>query len=245
MTNSYSSLRKTLKVVIIHGLNNNPACFLPLLEHFKARGFATEFVVLPGHGEKREETRSYQIAFSQFCLRMKEIARGPYAVVASSQGALYLQLWLEKNPQNKPLRQVLLAPALYLRRQKVIELALLKLPAALVIKSFSPKPFRRYQSMKVWEYRTLLEGVATYQKLKGVLRIPTLLVIDPKDEVVDAGRLKEEVERRNPGFEVQLFPRPRLRKGLGQHHILFHPEYFTPEEWDRFSGELGSFLEAV
>ncbi|HXH30218.1 MAG TPA: alpha/beta fold hydrolase [Bacteriovoracaceae bacterium] len=242
MTNSYSSSKKALRLVFIHGLNNNPECFLPIMDHFRALGYETELVVLPGHGEVREETSSHKTAFSHFTSRMKLISTAPYAVIAFSQGALYLQLWLEKNPDNKPVSQVLLAPALYLRRQKFLDKVLLKLPAWLTIKSFSPKPFRRYHTMKIWEYRTLFDGVKTYQKTKGKFRIPTKVFIDPMDELVDSQTLEECLAASNLGHGVELVRRPTLKRGPGQHHIIFHPDYFRPEEWERFTGLVLDFL---
>ena len=61
------------------------------------------------------------------------------------------------------------------------------------------------------------------------------MMIDPLDELVDAHTLREY-------FPATIFvERPRLR-GLGAHHILFHPDYFTPQEWAGFTAQLEDFL---
>lgn len=235
MTNSYSlSLRP--KIVFFHGLNNNQDCFGPLIAHFQNLGFETEMVVLPGHGNDRKEARNLKSALTAFEQSMKRLKERPYHAIAFSQGALYLQLWLEKNQQHKPLNQVLLSPALYLRRQKIIEKLLKIIPSFFVIKSLSPRRFRRYEILTAGEYNTLVQGILTYQKIKKDYKIPTLVMIDPKDELVDAQRMKRELKN------VEFIERNYLKMGMGQHHILFHPEYFQDHEWIKFTRKIETFL---
>lgn len=240
MTNSYS-LSKNLKIVFIHGLNNNSKCFDELAETFKTLGHETDLVILPGHGENRKEARTFKEAMSLFDQKMKKFKNTPYVVIAFSQGALFLQLWLEKNPEDKPKRQVLLAPALFVSHQGLVEKALKILPKFIMIKSLSPKAFRRYELMNAWEYQILLDGVRLFQKLRPKFKIPTLVDIDPKDELVDALRLKEELEVINSDLKVTLHERPKL-KGLGAHHIMFHPDYFDEEHWKELVRKLQDFL---
>lgn len=241
MTNSYNSPR-TPKIVFFHGLNNNPECFGPLIHYFQEKGHETELVILPCHGEDRLEARSVKEAIRIFDRRMKELKDVPYVAIGFSHGALYLQLWLEQNQEHKPLKQVLLAPALYIRRQKLIEKALKILPSSFVLKSLSPKAFRRYEMLSAWEYNILVQGMLTWQKVHGAFRIPTMVLIDPKDELVDTTTLKRELEKANPRFSVHLFERSYLKKGLGCHHILFHPDYFQEKDWKNFTLKLESFL---
>ncbi|MFP5384556.1 MAG: alpha/beta hydrolase [Bacteriovoracia bacterium] len=241
MTNSYNS-PLVPKIVFFHGLNNNPECFGPLIKHFENQGHETELVILPCHGEDRKEARNAKEAIRIFDRKMKELKEVPYVAIGFSHGALYLQLWLEQNQEHKPLKQVLLAPALYIRRQKLIEKALKILPASFIIKSLSPKPFRRYEILSAWEYNILVQGMLTYQKIRGAFRIPSMVLIDPKDELVDASKLKRELEKNNPKFTVHFLERSYLKKGLGSHHILFHPDYFNEKDWKSFLHKLESFL---
>jgi alpha-beta hydrolase superfamily lysophospholipase len=236
MTNLFSSSQKP-KIVFIHGLNNNRGCFDALTRLFQEKGFKTELIILPCHGEDRKEASDFKTALRIFDQKMKDLKNTPYYVIAFSTGALYLQLWLEKNPENKPLKQVLLAPALYLRRQNLIEKMVTILPPFFKFKSFSPKAFRRYELMNVWEYKILIEGVKTYQKIRPTFKVPTLVMIDKKDELVDA----EAISKNLP--HVELLERLHL-KGLGSHHIIFHPEYFQKESWESFFKKLSQFLSS-
>lgn len=245
MTNSYNlSPNKHPKLVIIHGLNNNLSGFDPMKLHYENLGFECETIVLPGHGEDRTEARDFKTAFRYFDQRMKAAVVEPYVVIAFSQGALYFQLWLEKNQGPKPLAQVLLAPALFIHRYKMIEKVLKFLPSFLPIPSGSPRKIRRYPALLVREYRTLLEGIKTYQSLKVPFRVPTYVVIDPKDELVAAEILKKEaLATQSSELTVDFEERGYLKNHIGHHHILFHPEYFEKEQWVQFSGRIATFLK--
>ncbi len=245
MTNSYNlSQQKLPKLILIHGLNNHLSAFDPLKLYYEKLGYKCETFALPGHGEDRSEAKDFKTAFRYFDQRMKEVVQEPYVVIAFSQGALYLQLWLEKNQSPKPLAQVLLAPALFIHRYKLVQKVLRFLPSFLPIPSGSPKKIRRYPALYVKEYRTLLEGIKTYQSLKTPFRVPTYLVIDPKDELVAAEVLKKEVLAAK-SFElvVDFEERSYLKNNIGHHHILFHPEYFEKDQWLKFATKINDFLK--
>lgn len=240
MTNlSNSSPKKPTKLIIIHGLNNNVAAFLPMMGEFKKSGWETHFVTLPCHGEIRKEARDFKEAFACFDEGLKKLAAdGPYAVIAFSQGALYMQLWLEKRPDQRPVAQVLLAPALFIRRFKIFNTLSMLLPSFFMIKSLTPKHLRMYSSLSVSEYRILMHGISAYERIKHEFKVPTLVMIDPKDELVDAGKVS------SLNVRIEHVHRDYLKKGVDGHHIIFHPEYFTDEDWKKFIGKIDHFLKA-
>lgn len=234
-----------LKVILIHGMNNNLESFSPLKEKLSSYGLNAEILCLPGHKDNREESKDLKTAFHHFDQSMKKLMQDPYVIVAFSQGALYLQLWLEKNSLPRPKAQVLLAPALFIKGQSRLEKLMTTLPRFLFILSQTPKPLRRYFSLYVWEYRTLFQGIKKFQSMKSAFRIPTMVIVDPKDELVDAKMLKDELEKRNPdGLNIHFQERPHLKgRRPGKYHILFHPNYFEKEEWDVFCTRISEFLK--
>ena len=247
MTNSYNLFPKVLpKIIILHGMNNNMSSFVPLMEVFKALGHDVYFLPLPGHGDNRFKSKDFKSAFKEFDLEMTSLAIEPYVVIAFSHGALYFQLWLEKHPQKRPLAQVLLAPALYINRQETIEKVLKFLPSFMMIKSVAPRKFRRYHILRVWEYEILVHGMKTYQKHVPPFKVPTLILIDPKDELVSADILGEKIkEQANPLVTFEKWNRDYLRKGPGQHHLIFHPEYFSKEDWKNFTERIQGFVKGT
>lgn len=242
MTDSYNLFPKNPpKLLIIHGLNNNPSSFGPIQGHFKDQGFDVVFITLPCHGQERNEAKDFKTAFAVFDMKMREEIVENYSVLAFSHGALYLQLWLEKNPHMKPLCQILLAPALYVQRYEKLTRAFRLLPSFFPIKSFSPKAFRKYQTLTVKEYRILFEGINTFQKHKAGFKIPTLLIVDPLDELIDVPKLRDELVK-NEKVDFREWQRDYLKTGIGRHHILFHPDYFEKNDWEKFTGDLREFL---
>lgn len=213
------------------------------MQFFKSRGFETEFMVLPGHADKRLHGQEFKNSLELFDQKMRTLPEGPYYVIAFSHGALYLQLWMEKNPDHRPLKQVLLAPAFYTHQQTLMRYVLGLLPSFLWIKSFSPKEFRRYEYLTVADYRMLLKGMVTLHKMNTPFKIPTMVMIDPQDELVDAESLKREVEKKNQ-LNVIFYERSYLQKGLGSHHILFHPDYFLPNDWTLFMSSIEDFFRS-
>lgn len=245
MTNSYnlSQPKKLPKLIIIHGLNNNLQSFIPLKNEFEKMGYQCHSLTLPGHGKDRTESRDFKTAFRYFDQEIKKLTQDPYVVIAFSQGALYFQLWLEKNQGPKPLAQVLLAPALYINRYLLTEKIMRTLPSFALIPSAAPRKIRRYPALYVREYRTLLDGIKTYQALKGPIKVPTYILIDPKDELVDAETLKRELfSRGSVDLKVDFEERNHLKNNRGHHHILFHPDYFKEEQWRALCVKAECFL---
>jgi hypothetical protein len=76
------------------------------------------------------------------------------------------------------------------------------------------------------------------------MKIPTLILIDPKDEVVDAKRIKQELDNRKTGAKIEYFERKYLRgRRPGKYHILFNPEYFKPSDWNLLIARMDEFLK--
>jgi alpha-beta hydrolase superfamily lysophospholipase len=245
MTNLYNSSKRP-KLLIIHGLNNNLKAFEHLRDEFQTLGHDCHFITLPGHDKDRDEARTFQSAFKVFDTQMKVYCHEPYAVIAFSQGALYLQLWIAANKQFAPLAQVLLAPALYINHQKIITRLLSVLPSFAFVPSLTPLKLRRYHKLHIWEYRTLFEAVKRFQEIKEMAQVPTLILIDPEDELINVEKLKQSIYALNEKHIEFDFVIRKTTKALssGKHHILFHPQYFNEEQWKSSISKLAHFLRA-
>lgn len=244
MTNLYdSSPKKKNRLIIIHGMNNGKDSFTPLINTFLSFGWDTHFLTLPCHGEDRFEAIDFKQSLTCFNRSMSELAQGEYAVIAFSQGGLYLQHWLENHPENLPQAQVLLAPALAIHRFRLAKVFFNIVPSFIFIKSLSPANLRRHQILYIRDYRILLSGVSLWHKIRGKMKVPTLLLIDPKDELVD-GKAIEKSFGPQDELSFEYWPRDYLKKGLGRHHILFHPFYFSESDWHNFITRIHTFLDA-
>lgn len=218
------------RLLIIHGFNNNEALFEPLKEYFKFMGLEVIFITLPCHGENRTEAKEYESAFKCFKANMKKYTNHPnYSILAFSQGGLFTQLWLNKHRGKMPRKQILLAPALYINNSELIMNLAEILPSFIPIQSLGRRDFLRYPRVSVWEYRILLHGIKDYDKLKPKLKIPTLIITDPDDELVNPYKIKEELaSKENEEYlTFKFWPRKYLgiKHGLGKHHLIVHPDY--------------------
>lgn len=231
------------KLIILHGLNNNSSTWDEFESVMKERGFRTVRVTLPGHGDKRDEGQNFEEALKNFDRTLTPHVQEPYFVVAYSLGALFFSNWLIGRKENLPLRMVFLAPALYLRKEKWIRKIIGSLHPKLPIPSIAPRDIMLYKTLFVWEYRNLLSGIERFQNSKEPVQVPSLVMLDPKDELIDAERLKSEWQKKTPGSEVIFLERPQQKWGPSNHHILFHSKYFTGQEWEFYLQTIEQFLK--
>lgn len=240
MTSSSRSNQSPLRLILIHGMNNNQECFYPLRDALAAQGFDVAMLVLPNHGQVRDEHRNLDSAMEKFDRDLTPLVQDHYVVVAFSQGAQYFQLWLSRYQKTKPKAMVLLAPAVFINFLGLVEKLVHLLPETKTFKSKMPKIFRRYDELYFWEYRLLFKGVEEFARMRNLYSIPTLVMIDLKDELVNA---KEVVSLyQQMGAAVNVIKRKNLRFTLGRHHIIFHPDYFQADEWSDFIQDLAGHL---
>lgn len=231
-----------MRLLIFHGLNNNATAFDSIRMEFAKLGYETEQIILPGHGGIREENFSFDKAYAAFARQMEVKAQAPYVAIGFSTGALYLQLWTQRTPAKAPLAQVLLAPALFARNAKPLSTLFRLLPKNIFIPSQTPPKLRRYDRLFIWEYRTLFEAMERFKKEVEEIKCPTMVIMDPKDELVDEIKLKKNLPKKIIFHSVK---RPYL-KGMrpGKYHIIFHPDYLSEEHWKWLLKETDGFFKS-
>lgn len=223
------------KLVIIHGMNNSSIAFDPLTQELISQNFEITFITLPGHKGVKEKFH-FEEALKNFAEEFNGRVQEDYSVVAYSQGALYFELAERKKMIKGPKKALYLAPAFSLRNEFFLGKLVDFLPSKLPIRSFAPREIALYRHMLVHEYRTLFEKVRELRKLKRS-EFPRLILIDPKDELVDPRRIVLEYPK-----EAVLFPRNLKEKF--RHHLLIHPKFFSEAEWRSFLKLICDFIES-
>lgn len=234
MTNSSTSSQNRPKLIIIHGLNNNSHAFQEMESALQEKGFSTLRITLPGHGEDRSGPLSFHSL-------IKDVVKDPYMVIAFSTGALYFENWLHENAVRPPKAKIYLAPAFYLRHERVLRLLMKLLPSSFAIRSFSPKEIQRYPSLYVHEYQSFFARVKQFKTYSDPYPERTLVIVDEDDELVHAKKLERESKRR--GAQVWTISRHYLTT-IGTHHILFSSKYWKKKEWDEFIEKVSEFFNA-
>lgn len=228
-----SNSSQKVRIVLIHGMNNSSIAFDPLIKEFSSQNFNTVFITLPGHKGIKENFH-FEEALRNFAEEFNEKVQGDYFVVAYSQGALYFELAERKKLIKGPNKALYLAPAFSLKNEFLLGKLIDFLPQRLPIKSFAPREIALYRHMLVHEYRSLFGKVRELRKF-APSEFPRLILIDPKDELVDSRRILLEYPK-----ETVLFPRSLKEKF--RHHLLIHPKFFSTEEWTSFLEKISHYL---
>lgn len=199
--------------LMVHGLNLNPARMNPLGSALQTAGMDVLQVYLAGHGRPdpdRPDPSARMQTFRTVTLtrwmtqmeaayqltRNRARAEGvPLYYVGFSMGGLLGPLLLVSEHSIHWRKMVLLAPAIRLRPRSQLVRALFFFPR-LVIPSKSPTRYRANRGTPVAAYHAMFRGISTLNKQMGhSLDLPTMILIDPKDEFVSYRRLQRLVTR--------------------------------------------------
>lgn len=183
-------------IVLVHGLNLKPEKMNALADFLRAQGADVLPVTLSGHGGTMEEFKKasrdiwigeMQDAFGRAGRRAKE-NNAPVYFVGYSLGALVgLDFLNSVEGENARCgKMVLLAPAISIRGRSYL-LKLLGMFPSMVIPSLSPEDYRAHSGTPMAAYKALFQSVSSLEK-EGLARsnVPTLVLVDPKDELVSA-----------------------------------------------------------
>lgn len=232
-------------LILLHGLNNPSEVLGPMAKHFETKGFNVHLFNLFGH----KKDQPLQHLTLKECLhhihyQMLNIPKDhEIYFLGFSQGALIFQLYqMMKINQHKIKSQVLLAPALYIKRQSFMNFLIGALSEKMSIPSRTPREFRQFDKLNVGYYKELMEQLLVFHKhgIKNLENVPTLILSDAKDELIDMGRLHAEMLKNNMDAWKIIYMNRDLKhiKHYGKHHIMFNPNYFTAEDWTSMLNEM-------
>lgn len=232
-----------LEIIIIHGLNNSSEAFFPLGKELESQGFTIRYFNLIGHEElnsnisMEESIKHLQDQFESLPHDKK------YYCIAFSQGGLVLQLISQSSKKNL-VKQILLSPALKIRKNILYRLILPLIPRSWRIKSNTPLEVRKFNELSLNYYQNLVDQV---QHLKGVNRdlldqISTFTIIDPNDELVDYKELESFIKlQKLTNWKFELFHR---KNKPSRHHELFHPMFLDQSDWSLLITNIVNFIKS-
>jgi alpha-beta hydrolase superfamily lysophospholipase len=252
--------------LVLHGLNVAPAAMTPLTRALHAMGIATLRCALSGHGANycqhpslppaaaRSATLgrvTYRLWREEAAAAYRVAAQGaaslggvPLYLAAFSLGGLIGCTAALDDAGVRFARQVLFAPALAIHRRSYVLRPLAPWPR-LVIPSAAPPAYRANPGTSMAAYTALYTAAADLaQGLDSRLDIPTLLFVDPQDELVSAHGIRDLIRRRHL-TRWRLFPiRKSPPAATGYHHLLIDPPSAGPATWQAMMSELRTFLAA-
>jgi esterase/lipase len=234
-------------VLLAHGLNMKPSKMDTLAQFFQSQGLDVYRIALSGHrGDLQEMRNTTQGQWLREGLEFYNEARNEartknvplYLVGFSLGGLLYEDLmnYVPTNSQEKVIfdKAVLFAPAITVRtRSKLIKLTQIFNPQRMIL-SLSPLEYRANpEGTSVGAYKALFSTISDLHGKKfEESNIPTLVFIDPQDELVSyKGILKVKEKAGLNQWNIQEVSNRESTLENPMHHIITDDKAVGAVQW--------------
>jgi len=241
--------------LVIHGLNLRPSKMESIIKLLTDSGIDVLNLSLRGHGqnyfhEKDVDTREARMeAFKtvSYKLWMDETHRAyvharkrgdekkaPLFLVGFSMGGLMGADLLVSHGDVRFDRMVLLAPALDIHGLHYVA-KLLSLFPGLVLPSFTSKSYLANNGTPMAAYNALFETIQHFNQHVGAkLNVPTIIFIDPKDELVSYRKLKQRVEKEPlDRWQIRLLEKGKTGVQEKMHHLIIDEPSVGTDTWNQ------------
>ena len=250
--------------LVVHGLNLNPDRMVNLIRVLNTMGIGAVQLSLKGHGDNFDpvpgmeeadarmeafKTVSHQIWADDFLQayhqtsQLKHELKVPLFLIADSFGAL-LALDLSLNESDVEFdRMVLFAPAVSLHGRNFIIRLLSPFPR-FVVPSLSPKFYKANRGTPQVAYSVVFDTLARFERSVGQkINIPTLVFIDPKDELVSYLELRAMIKQHKLNrWRVFRIDKDKTTSATGIHHLIIDPASVGQANWNRMVRAMKSHL---
>lgn len=226
-----------------------------LSAYFASQGFLVHRLTLPGHNEPTTETFEPSVWTSHveraYTSARKDYGTLPTYVVGYSLGGLLATNLANSLPSSeKPAALILFAPALSLRTLPALASAL-HLPPALSWRTpnLAPRAYRRYPTTPTFWYANTLElhrDLQTLSDSSHVRDIPTLVLLNPRDELVSSSGIESWIDEnglRKSWRVVSVYPDSHASDVA--EHLIIDEQSLGSSEWARVKNEIKIFLTSV
>ena len=238
--------------LVVHGLNMRPSAMDPFCEFLGELGLHSYRITLTGHNEPNTEVFDETVWVDDVIKAYKEVRAEfpnlPTYVVGYSLGGLLVTHTLDGlSIDMHPDALVLLAPAISLRPLLAL-LADIGLPPALSwsVPNIAPDLYRRYPITPLFWYSntlTLSEETQTLQHSQSLKDIPTLIALNPDDELISESGTTEWITRNNlsPAWRTFAIHKDTEGRHLPEHVIVDERSLGTVE-WQQMKGTIREFI---
>lgn len=232
-------------VLLVHGLNMRPNMMQPLARVLQQSGCAVVRAALPGHGGPMSAfSRIGPTDWMESVARHQQAAaalaahsRVPVHYVGFSLGAV-LGCACLLHTRTAFQRMVLLAPPLFLRSVTGL-LRLLRPFPRLVVPSLAARRYLAHYGTPIAAYRALetLRRRIVDQGDGGALNVPTLVLVDPGDELVACPGLERFIRERGLSAWQYRTLQGRWNPLRGEyHHQITDARSLGGDSWQLLQG---------
>lgn len=247
----YQSLQKFPSAqtvcIIVHGLNNKPDALTDIAELFEAFRIPVITVGLTGHNEDFERLKSInEITWHNDVLQAYKLSARKNAkilLVAYSLGATISLDILSNNIKFD--KMVLLAPAIAPRKPvQLLGSVAGKFPA-FPLYSIVPEKYRANPYLPLKAYDVLFQLYKSLKKKRfSHANVPTLVVIDPKDETMSLEGIKLTIEKCHLNqWSILALDSDHVNTHTRFHHMILDRETMGDKNWQLFVQHVKDFLK--
>lgn len=254
-TRYYPTALPSIKAVtlVAHGLNVQPRAMEPLIHWLAALGSVVYLVQLSGHYEKglsiQEVTSStWQQEMMEGYTIAQQAAQAhkiPLYFLGYSLGALLGQSMIALSKEGNCFnKQILFAPAIAIRTRSYLIKLLFFLEERTTLPSYTPADYRANERLPLSIYQLLFaeEKKLIEAKFQG-LNIPTLIIIDPRDELISYKKLQLFIKKfRLTNYKVVVLNDNRKDRDKSYHHLIINEKTMGAVNWRRTAIAMQQFL---
>jgi len=246
--------------LVIHGLNLRPSKMESIIKLLTNSGIDVLNLSLRGHGQnyfhgKDLDTRKARMeAFKtvSYKLWMDEAHRAygharkrsdekntPLFLVGFSLGGLIGADLLVSHADVLFDRMVLLAPALNIHGIHYVAKLLSPFPG-LILPSFTSKSYLANDGTPMAAYNALFETLRHFnQHVCAKLNVPTIIFIDPEDELVSYRKLTQRVEKESlDRWQFRLLEKGKTGVQEKMHHLIIDEPSVGTDTWNQIKSVL-------
>lgn len=233
--------------IVVHGLNTKPSAMDVLTSELQSMGISIVRIILPGHRgdfERWQQVRRedwVQVFQSTYRQVVEKLGDQPLFCVGFSLGSLVIIDSISTLTDPRVDRLVLFAPALtphwYVHFVRLLEI----FGTGCMIPSLTPVEYRANRGTSVAAYLALFEEIRhVFQTGFSKLRIPTLVFIDPFDELVDSKALERLIVIEE--LDMWNFVAVQSSSINSYHHFIIDPENVGDDCWSYMMLLMEEFL---
>jgi alpha-beta hydrolase superfamily lysophospholipase len=140
-------------------------------------------------------------------------------------------------------KQVLIAPAITIRARSYLLRGLFFLGPQYLLPSYTPPSYRVHAGLPLGIYRILFTEEKKWNAYPEKFPVPTLIIIDPKDELISYRKLKRITQRDNRDLVEIVELDPHLDHRAGRyHHLILDEATMGERNWIMATSAMRRFL---
>lgn len=248
-----TSLPKKAVTLVVHGLNVKPTAMLGLIEWFNQQGSDAYLISLMGHTEKggkigdvtAEQWEKNMLDGYDVANKASRESSSPLYFIGYSVGALLGQDMIQLAERKIHFeKQILIAPSTAIRSRSHVLKLLFFLSQKKTLPSYTPEAYRANERLPLKVYKIMFKKEkALYSSRFTKVNIPTLILIDPKDELISYRKLKRLKKKFSlTNHEIVTLDSDLKARGGEYHHLIINEATMGVQNWKMVTARLKDFL---